>query len=223
LHRDRAAGCSVTARSPTIRVATRADLPAIAAVFVAAWRAGYRGVVPDDVIESYDLATATNELAPGFEAADRTTIAALAVEAAAAAHAVGTADAAAPTVEDAAVEAGAVDAVAARPPLGPVVGFARFGADRDAPAGPGGYLASLYVHPAAGGRGVGRALLRTALDSMSGMDVTLWVFAGNATARRLYESAGFRLDGAELTDPRWRTPQVRYRRPADARAYATGS
>jgi ribosomal protein S18 acetylase RimI-like enzyme len=183
----------VTARSPTIRVATRADLPAIAAVFVAAWRAGYRGVVPDDVIESYDLATATNELSPGFDAADRTTIAALAVD-------------------------------AAGPPLGSVVGFARFGADRDAPADrPGGYLASLYVHPAAGGRGVGRALLRAALDSMPGMDVTLWVFAGNAAARRLYESAGFRLDDAKLTDPRWRTPQVRYRRPAYASAYPTGS
>ena len=92
-----------------------------------------------------------------------------------------------------------------------VVGFTIFGPDRDRDAG---YLASLYVSPTAGGRGVGRSLLEAALQAMPGVDITLWVFAENVRARRLYERAGFEPDGAELTDPRWRAVQVRYRRPA---------
>src|SRR5882672_2555696 len=94
---------------------------------------------------------------------------------------------------------------------GAVVGFTMFGPDRDRDAG---YLASLYVSPMAGGRGVGRSLLDAAIDAMPGVDITLWVFAANVQARRLYERAGFEPDGAELTDPRWRATQVRYRRAA---------
>jgi len=97
-------------------------------------------------------------------------------------------------------------------PGGEIVAFATYGPDRDTP--PDGYLASLYVAPEAAGHGVGRGLLDAAIAAMPGVDVTLWVFAGNARARALYERAGFIPDGAELTDPQWRTPQVRYRRPA---------
>jgi RimJ/RimL family protein N-acetyltransferase len=50
---------------------------------------------------------------------------------------------------------------------------------------------------------------------MPGVDIKLWVFAANVRARRLYERAGFNPDGTELTDPRWRAVQVRYRRDAD--------
>jgi ribosomal protein S18 acetylase RimI-like enzyme len=94
---------------------------------------------------------------------------------------------------------------------GEIVGFTIFGPDRDRDAG---YLASLYVSPVAGGRGVGRALLEAGIQAMPGVDITLWVFAENVRARRLYERAGFEPDGAELTDPRWRAVRVRYRRPA---------
>ena len=44
------------------------------------------------------------------------------------------------------------------------------------------------------------------------MAVRLWVFAANDRARGLYTSAGFVPDGAELTDPQWRVPQIRLRR-----------
>jgi hypothetical protein len=43
-----------TERSTGLRPATEADAPALADVFIAAWRAGYRGVVPDDVIDGLD-------------------------------------------------------------------------------------------------------------------------------------------------------------------------
>jgi ribosomal protein S18 acetylase RimI-like enzyme len=97
-----------------------------------------------------------------------------------------------------------------------VVGFAIFGPDPDRPDDADrGYLASLYVHPDASGQGVGRDLLRGALAGLGNAgrhDVTLWVFRDNARARRLYERAGFRLEGHEYIDPRWGAPQVRYRR-----------
>jgi ribosomal protein S18 acetylase RimI-like enzyme len=159
-----------------LRAADHADLPALAEVFVAAWRGGYHGVVPDDVIDAMDTTVAATELAPSVDAADRTTLVALDAN-------------------------------------GDIVGFTIFGPDRDRDAG---YLASLYVDPTAGGRGIGRSLLRAAIDAMPGRDITLWVFAGNVRARRLYERAGFHPDGAQLTDPRWRAVQVRYRRDAVA-------
>ena len=92
-----------------------------------------------------------------------------------------------------------------------VAGFARFG---DEPATTGmdvGYLAALYVDPDTAGAGIGRQLLEYALADFRRQGrpaVTLWVFRDNARARGLYTSAGFVLTGAELTDPRWRTPQV---------------
>jgi ribosomal protein S18 acetylase RimI-like enzyme len=175
-----------------LRPASAPDLPAMATVFIAAWRGAYRGVVPDEVIDALDHAELVGELAANPYA--RTT-----------------------TV--------AVDEA------GLVVGWARYGTDSAddgggtdgtdgtgeavaGGAGEAGHLASLYVHPSTAGAGVGSRLLHHALDAMPDREVTLWVFAGNRRARRFYERAGFVADGAELTDPRWRTPQVRYRRPA---------
>jgi ribosomal protein S18 acetylase RimI-like enzyme len=157
-----------------LRSATGDDLAALAEVFVAAWRGGYRGVIPDDVIDAMDVRAAAAELSPSLVAADRTTLVAL-------------------------------DAT------GDVVGFTIFGPDRDRDAG---YLASLYVSPTSAGRGIGRSLLDAAVTAMPSVDITLWVFAENVRARRLYERAGFEPDGTELTDPRWGAAQVRYRRKA---------
>ncbi len=158
----------------------------MAAVMVAAWRDGYRGVVPDEVIDGLD--------AGGWTAALT-----------------------APTAP------GVTTAVAATD-TGAVVGFAQFGPDPDDDAPSAGYLASLYVDPSAAGAGVGRRLLACALAGLAAdgrHDVSLWVFRDNARARALYERCGFVCDGAELTDVRWRVPQVRYRRcpgPDAARA-----
>lgn len=159
----------------TLRRALPPDAPALAAIFVAAWRAGYRGVVPDEVIDGLDAAEWAATLGRMLEASERSTVVAIDEH-------------------------------------GAPVGFASYGDDGEHPGD--GYLASLYVHPRAGRSGIGGRLLRHALEDMSTVDVRLWVFEGNTGARRFYERAGFCPDGARMTDPRWRVPQVRYRRPA---------
>lgn len=95
---------------------------------------------------------------------------------------------------------------------GTVRGFVRYGVDPDDPAPDLGYVAALYVDPAAGGQGLGRLLLDHAIDRLGAQGrprVALWVFEANNRARALYESAGFRATGARLVDPRWQTPQIR--------------
>ncbi len=104
----------------------------------------------------------------------------------------------------------ALSAVDGRP-----VGFIRFGDDPADDDTGIGYVAALYVDPDASGVGAGRRLLQYAIDAFTAerrLAVRLWVFAANDRARRLYTSAGFVPDGAELTDPQWRVPQVRLRR-----------
>jgi ribosomal protein S18 acetylase RimI-like enzyme len=54
----------VTAR---LRIANRSDAVAMAIVFVAAWRGGYRGIVPDEVIASLQVDAMAAELAGGFD------------------------------------------------------------------------------------------------------------------------------------------------------------
>lgn len=55
-----------------------------------------------------------------------------------------------------------------------------------------GELTWLYVHPAAQRRGIGRALLRRAIDAGA---LTAEVLVGNAPALQLYLSEGFAIDG----------------------------
>lgn len=161
-----------------IRTATRENLPALARVFVAAWQAGYRDVVPAEVLANMTEAAATELLASAFDEPGMST--------------------------DVAIDQ-----------AGEIIGFTRYGPDAERPGPANGYLAALYVDPCVGASGVGRALLDHALGALhedGRDDITLWVFAANTRARHLYERAGFRPDGAEITDPLWRTPQLRYRR-----------
>jgi GNAT superfamily N-acetyltransferase len=82
---------------------------------------------------------------------------------------------------------------------GAVVAFAitRPSADDDAD-GQVGELDGFYAAPAVWGRGVGRALLAAAVDALreDGFShATLWTAAENHRPRRIYEIAGWRLDG----------------------------
>lgn len=62
-----------------------------------------------------------------------------------------------------------------------------------------GEVVSLYVHPSRWSAGVGRALLAHALETLSTSgcrEAVLWTEERNERPRRIYETAGWRLDGA---------------------------
>ncbi|GAA2728734.1 GNAT family N-acetyltransferase [Streptomyces nogalater] len=79
-------------------------------------------------------------------------------------------------------------------------------------------LYAIYVDPAHLGGGIGRALLAAAAGRCpADARLLLWVFKGNAPARRFYERAGFRADGAQepFEADGVPVPEVRYvRAPA---------
>ena len=77
-----------------------------------------------------------------------------------------------------------------------VVGFAGYGAARgEADAGE---VFAIYVLEDYQKRGIGYALMRRALDELSGCRVVyVWLLKDNEKARRFYERVGFRADGAE--------------------------
>ncbi|MEU3524688.1 GNAT family N-acetyltransferase [Streptomyces sp. NPDC038707] len=82
---------------------------------------------------------------------------------------------------------------------GRVLGWAAVGPYRDGDAYTAdAELYAVYVDPAHLGGGIGRALLAAAAGRCpAGARLLLWVLKGNAPARRFYERAGFRADGAE--------------------------
>lgn len=79
-----------------------------------------------------------------------------------------------------------------------VLGWIAHGPCRDADAtGAQGEVWAIYVAPASWSLGVGRALLREALDRMSASGfgtASLWVMSGNARAIRFYRAAGFHVE-----------------------------
>ena len=101
----------------------------------------------------------------------------------------------------------------------PVVGFAMSGPGRDESAPPpdgAGEIYAIYVLPDVIGRGLGRSLFTVATGELlaRGYDpIVVWVFEDNPRARRFYEAAGFRPDGARHTIDFDGTPidEIRYR------------
>ncbi|MGN6325368.1 GNAT family N-acetyltransferase [Pseudolysinimonas sp.] len=76
----------------------------------------------------------------------------------------------------------------------------------------GGYVASLYVAPAAQGTGAGGALLAEAerrLAELGAHRATLWVFEANEPSRVFYERRGWRLTGEREVQEEWGEPQLR--------------
>ncbi|MGW0608959.1 N-acetyltransferase family protein [Streptomyces sp. NPDC002788] len=79
-------------------------------------------------------------------------------------------------------------------------------------------LYAIYVHPERVGHGAGRALLGESVARCSAAGhgrLLLWVLRENDRARRFYERAGFRADGAEepFEVDGVAVPEVRYARP----------
>lgn len=81
---------------------------------------------------------------------------------------------------------------------GEVVGFASVGRSRDEEAKKEGELYAIYLHPSCWDRGIGRALLGCAEESMrtSGFErALLWMLEGNVRGERFYRTAGWTPDG----------------------------
>ena len=84
---------------------------------------------------------------------------------------------------------------------GEVVGFASVGAARDEDDLSTGELYAIYLHPTCWDRGIGRALLERAEESMRSSGFTLailWVLEGNERGERFYRAAGWEPDGRKL-------------------------
>lgn len=100
---------------------------------------------------------------------------------------------------------------------GQMVGFAVTEPSRDADAPPStGEVSLIYLEQAAAGKGIGRLLFAHAVDDLRQRgyaQAMLWVLETNARARRFYEAAGWRADGASKTDewPGLLLREVRYR------------
>jgi GNAT superfamily N-acetyltransferase len=82
---------------------------------------------------------------------------------------------------------------------GEIVGFARVCESADDDAGETtGELDAFYTHPGVWGAGIGRRLLAEAVDALAGFsftEATLWTAEANHRPRRVYERAGWQLDG----------------------------
>jgi GNAT superfamily N-acetyltransferase len=112
-----------------------------------------------------------------------------------------------------------------------IVGYASFGPELDvfapwphpiSPAGQQGQIGevyALYVRPAWWSTGTGRALMDHVLAKVSRAGypcVILWVLERNARARKFYERAGFRPDGAShVLEGLGGVIEIRYRRMLD--------
>jgi CubicO group peptidase (beta-lactamase class C family) len=86
---------------------------------------------------------------------------------------------------------------------GRVLGFTLFA---------GGVITSLYVHPAAQRRGVGRALLAAAEQALAAQGETrlhLWAFAANTPGLAFYRAQGWAEDGQTRVEPEFGPLEVR--------------
>ena len=101
---------------------------------------------------------------------------------------------------------------------GELIGFSSFGPSKDDDAGvSSAEVYAIYLAPDWFGEGVGRRLLARAVETLGGLgfrDCTLWVLELNDRARRFYEVAGWRWDGARSVHPygALTEPILRYRR-----------
>lgn len=99
-----------------------------------------------------------------------------------------------------------------------VAGFVAIGPANERDVGPSvGEVYAIYVEPRFWDRGVGRALFEKAVGELKAHGfkaAVLWVLGTNERARRFYEIAGWRTDGAAKTETRpggVELNEVRYR------------
>jgi GNAT superfamily N-acetyltransferase len=160
-------------------------------VHIAAWRAAYRGLMPDDFLDGLDSVArgqrwhAALAAGPGDGRYRQDGLEALAL-----------------VVERA---------------DGDVAGISVVGPARRPEEASAGELWMINLEPSAWGRGLGRVLLHEATAALRHLgydEAVLWVVAGNDRARRFYEHAGWHPDGTEHEEQTRGFPvvEVRYRR-----------
>lgn len=159
-----------------IREATVDYARDLAVCHIESWREAYRGLVPDHLLDAFDIDRRTRQWAriiaefeldtPNTTAASTTTV--LAVD-------------------------------STRDPGDRVLGFAHAGPARDNPAPAERELFALYVRAAHHGTGVAADLMRAIL--LPDIDTALWVFEENPRAMHFYRKFGFAADGARRTEP----------------------
>ncbi len=154
-----------------VRAAHPGDAEAIGRIRVAAWRAAYRGMVPDGYLEQMD---------PGAN------LAPLRVRLAE------------PTDDFRGLVAEAPPV--ASPGNAAVIGWALVGAPRYPAPGNERELWALFVDPAAWRQGAGRALVADVLGRVSASNtVGLWCLSANARALEFYDRLGFTRTDQERT------------------------
>jgi ribosomal protein S18 acetylase RimI-like enzyme len=184
----------------TIRPARPDDAAAVADIWAQTWQATYAGVMPADF-----LAGVT-----GPQGVTRRT------------------DQLARELADERCRQGLIVAETAGPAETSIVGYARFGPERDAdgparplPATPAdgakAELYAIYVRPRVWSTGAGRCLLAEVIERVSALrygTLSLWVLEANTRARRFYERAGFAVTGESKTEDRFASvAEIRYARP----------
>lgn len=166
----------------TIRRATVEDAEALARLHIDAWRAAYRGLVPDSRLDSLDYERRTARFREQLAGRGPET---------------------GPSRLEGEVrptnEVGSETYVAERE--GEVLGFVTLGACRDSDVDPKkvGEIWGIYLGPQHWRQGAGTRLFRFAeelLASRGCVEVKVWVLARNSRARRFYEAMGFAADGA---------------------------
>ena len=99
---------------------------------------------------------------------------------------------------------------------GEVVGFASVGRSRDDETANEGELYAIYLDPSCWDRGIGRALLERAEESMRAFGferAVLWVMEGNQRGERFYRAAGWESDGRKVdTFQGAEVAELRYRK-----------
>jgi ribosomal protein S18 acetylase RimI-like enzyme len=167
-----------------VRRAQPADAARIAEIHVRSWQSTYQGLIPQDYLDGLDPARGRERWAAWLEQADWSR--------------------------------GGILVVADDD--GHVAGFAGVDASRDEDAADDvGEVRAIYLSPGCCGRGLGRELMTATVGHLTAIgygQVTLWVLTSNARARRFYEAAGLRPDGAvKVDDSRgFALSEMRYRR-----------
>lgn len=175
-------------RDSRIRRAVPDDAAALGAIQAASHLAAYRGIMPDSVLARLTEDRLIDRFRARLTATDE--------EPARSQHRVWVIEA-----------GGAIAGYAATQPGGSTFLPPPVGA---------GEIESLYLHPDAKGRGLGRVLHQHAIDDLAARGfepLVLWAFAANVQALRFYERAGWTQD---VTGENWvldgvACPIVRYR------------